>query len=139
MGVIRCLARVAGVVLIVAVIMCVLAIILPNFRSFGPRMFPFGPGAISSPWGGLGLQNNPELYYMFQSPMIWIIPICALLVLMFFSRIFLTSVNRYEKRRTLTNEESDTLQEIWDGLVKMEDRVMNIETILVHHTRREPF
>jgi phage shock protein B len=43
---------------------------------------------------------------------------------------------RREKTRSLTDEEERTLRELWKGLQRMEERVSNLETILISREKR---
>ncbi|MBI3735548.1 hypothetical protein HY256_03435 [Candidatus Sumerlaeota bacterium] len=38
--------------------------------------------------------------------------------------------------RAMSEDESRTLQELWNGLQKMEERITNLETILLHRERK---
>lgn len=62
----------------------------------------------------------------------------TLIVMSFFAMILLI-FRRKRKSSELTDEEGETLQEIWSGLKKMEDRMTNLETILLRGDRERKF
>ena len=62
----------------------------------------------------------------------------TLIVMGFFAMILLI-FRRKRKSSELTDEEGEMLQEIWSGLRKMEDRVTNLETILLRGERERKF
>ena len=41
--------------------------------------------------------------------------------------------------RSLNTEEGEILQDIWQGLQKMEDRIVNLETIMINRDKTEDF
>jgi hypothetical protein len=47
----------------------------------------------------------------------------------------LTALRRPAPKSELSEEEGDLLQKIWDQQQKMEDRIMNLETILLDRSR----
>lgn len=49
---------------------------------------------------------------------------------------FRLSLKRRDSR-SLSSEEGRQLQEIWEGLQKMEERIHNLETILIRQERRK--
>ena len=55
------------------------------------------------------------------------------LVALFICLIFISSTRRHKKRasRDLSEDEGQMLEEVWDGIQKMETRIENLETILL--------
>jgi len=49
---------------------------------------------------------------------------------------FFRLVGGRRSARTLSEEESKTLEELWLGLQKMEERIENLETILIHREKK---
>lgn len=65
--------------------------------------------------------------------------VCGTVVLLFLIAALFRSVRARENRRTLSDDEGNVLEQIWDGLQKMEDRVMNLETILLDRRREREY
>jgi phage shock protein B len=61
--------------------------------------------------------------------------ICGTIMLMSLIKAIFSGRRRNENR-DLDEEETETLSEIWRGLQKMEQRIENLETILVKNERR---
>ena len=55
------------------------------------------------------------------------------LMALLFCLMFIGSLKRHKKRdsRDLSEDEGQMLQEVWDGIQKMETRIENLETILL--------
>lgn len=58
----------------------------------------------------------------------------TILMALLFILMFIGSVKKTKKRgksRDLSEDEGQMLQEVWDGIQKMETRIENLETILL--------
>lgn len=60
------------------------------------------------------------------------------IVIVFMAMMFSVFKNR-GRGRSMTNEEGEMLQDIWKGLQKMEERITNLETILLHRKKVQDF
>ena len=60
------------------------------------------------------------------------------IVIVFLAMLFGLIKNR-RRQRTLTNDEGEVLEQVWDGLQKMEDRINNLETIMLHRKKMQDF
>ena len=65
--------------------------------------------------------------------------VCGTIFLMFLGAMLFRVVRKRESSRSLTDQEGATLEELWDGLQKMEDRMLNLETILLSRDRERDF
>lgn len=88
-------------------------------------------GAIASTWAG-GTHVSVALVVLTAI-------VCGTVVLLFLIAALFRSVRARENRRTLSDDEGNVLEQIWDGLQKMEDRVMNLETILLDRRREREY
>ncbi|GEM_PF-5468424 len=80
----------------------------------------------------------------FDSSEIFVLAIVAMscltaVTIIFLLLIFATLTRRRGRRTRLTDEEVQSLEDIWSGLQKMENRMANLETILLERRRgRDP-
>lgn len=69
---------------------------------------------------------------------IWVTAIiCVTIIVVFPVYMVFQSINYRRRSRSLTQEEDEILRNLWDGLGKMEDRIGNLETILLQKRREE--
>jgi phage shock protein B len=48
-------------------------------------------------------------------------------------------IKRRKENRSLNDEESELLQELWDGIQKMDDRMTNLETIVLSQSQKPEY
>lgn len=63
--------------------------------------------------------------------------VCGTVVLVFPVYMVFQSINYRRRSRSLTQEEDEILRNLWEGLGKMEDRIGNLETILLQKRREQ--
>jgi len=68
-----------------------------------------------------------------------VILLLAFIVFLRFLTGLIKVVRQPNPRRALSDEEDEMLQKVWEGLQKMEERVMNLETILMRRTREHDY
>lgn len=57
--------------------------------------------------------------------------VCGTLLVMFFSSLLFGTIRNRDRRSSLSVEEGEMLEKLWKGVQKMEDRITNLETILI--------
>lgn len=72
--------------------------------------------------------------YVFMIAMAGIIGVFGFLTVLALG--FFRLVGGRRSARTLSEEESKMLEELWLGLQKMEERIENLETILIHREKK---
>ena len=64
---------------------------------------------------------------------------CATAITIVFMALMFGEIKRRKGKRSLTDEEGEILQQLWDGIQKMEDRITNLETILLNRSKARDF
>lgn len=64
---------------------------------------------------------------------------CGTAIIIVSMAMLFSVIKNRRRQRTLTNDEGEVLEQVWDGLQKMEDRINNLETIMLHRQKMQDF
>ena len=64
---------------------------------------------------------------------------CATAIVIVFMAMMFSIIRGKRKGRSLTDEEGAMIQDLWNGIQKMEQRINNLETILLHRQKVQDF
>jgi phage shock protein B len=65
--------------------------------------------------------------------------ICGTIFLCLPVILLIQLIKRRKENRSLNDEESELLQELWDGIQKMDDRMTNLETIVLSQSQKPEY
>lgn len=64
---------------------------------------------------------------------------CGTAIIIVFMVMLFSLIGGKRKGRTLTEDEGAMIQDLWNGIQKMEERINNLETILLHRKKTHDF
>jgi phage shock protein B len=97
------------------------------YRLAGPQFLPTARD-VARPLSGM--MHGPRGDELVAVAIVFIS--CATVVIIIFLMLYFKVATKQERSRSLSPEDSQTIEETWEGLQKMEDRIANLETILMH-------
>jgi phage shock protein B len=65
--------------------------------------------------------------------------ICGTVIVVVFMGMLFSLVRGRRKGRNISEDEGAMIQDLWNGIQKMEQRINNLETILLHRQKVQDF